>query len=255
MKNDDNPLRDYFHNNTGNAIHKWDHYFDIYHRHFARYRNKPLVILEIGVFQGGSINMWKDYFGPLAKVFAIDINPLCKQFESEQVKIFIGSQEDRAFLRTIKNQIPPVDILIDDGGHSMQQQIVSFEELFDHVKDDGIYLVEDLLTSYWQYYGGGYKNKDSFVEYSKSFIDLMHAWHSEDGRLKVSEFTKSVFALHYYNNILVIEKKKMNKPWDQMIGEVIIDVDKFSSGPINQNPRNSSIIRKLKNRLKKYFMH
>jgi len=114
-------LEKYFRNNNKRLIHKWNHYFDIYERHFNRFRNKEIVILEIGVLQGGSLQMWKDYFGDKAKIFGIDIDPRCKELEEKNIKIFIGSQSDRKFLRKIKETIPLVDILIDDGGHYMDQ--------------------------------------------------------------------------------------------------------------------------------------
>jgi hypothetical protein len=221
----------YFNNNTSNAIHKWIHYFDVYDFWFKKYKNKPIVILEIGVFQGGSLNMWRDYFGKEAKIFAIDINPLCKQFETENTKIFIGSQEDKEFLKYVKTQVPKFDILIDDGGHTMKQQIVSFEELYGHIKEDGLYLCEDLHTSYWQNYGGGYKNSNSFIEYSKNLIDSINAWHSIDKLLKVDNFTKNTYALHYYDSILVVEKKLMTAPIDEMTGNIIIPMDDFL-GPV-----------------------
>lgn len=222
-----NLLLNYFNNNTENAIHKWLHYFDIYDFYFNKFIGKPVVILEIGVFQGGSLNMWKNYFGKDAQIFAIDINPECKQFENENIKIFIGSQEDPEFLRYVKKQIPKVDILIDDGGHSMRQQIISFEELYEHIKDDGIYLIEDLHTSYWSDYGGGYKSPVSFIEYSKNFIDYLNAWHSQDKKFIVNDFTKTAYALHYYDSILVIEKKKISPPESTVKGKIIIDIDKF----------------------------
>ncbi len=119
-----NDLQNYFNNNTGNCIDKWEHYFEVYETWFHKYRGKSVNILEIGVYQGGSLKMWKKYFGEKAKIFAIDINPDCKQFETDDIKIFIGSQEDREFLRQVKQELPPIDILIDDGGHTMIQQIV-----------------------------------------------------------------------------------------------------------------------------------
>ena len=131
-----NDLRKYFDNNTNRVIHKWEHYFEIYDRHFSAYRDKEIVILEIGVFQGGSLQMWKNYFGPKAKIYGIDIDPDCKKFEEENIEIFIGSQSDKKFLRKLKNEIPPIDILIDDGGHTMNQIKTSFLELFDQVKED-----------------------------------------------------------------------------------------------------------------------
>jgi 23S rRNA U2552 (ribose-2'-O)-methylase RlmE/FtsJ len=174
-----NDLEKIFYSNKGGTIHKWKHYLEIYERHFSKYKNKEVVILEIGVFQGGSLRMWKKYFGKNAKIYGIDINPECKKLEEAGIEIFIGSQEDRNFLRKIKKIIPKVDILIEDGGHTMNQQITTFEELYDHVKSDGIYLCEDLHTSYWKDYGGGYKSRGTFIEYSKNFIDYLNAWHSK----------------------------------------------------------------------------
>ena len=214
-----NDLEKYFTNNEENYLHKWKHYFDIYDKHFSRFRNQEVHLLEIGVSHGGSLQMWKDYFGHKAKIYGVDINPDCKKLEEEQISIFIGSQEDRLFLRSLKNVIPKVDILIDDGGHTMKQQITTFEELYGHIKPDGVYLCEDLHTSYRRKWGGGYKRKGSFIEYSKNFIDYINAWHSNSGKLKVTEFTKTTYSLHYYLSILVIEKKTIETPADLRTGK------------------------------------
>jgi cephalosporin hydroxylase len=216
-----NDLEKYFRENKGKVISKWIHYFDIYDRYFSRYRNKEVIILEIGVYQGGSLQMWKNYFGDKAKIYGVDINPKCKDLEEENIKIFIGSQSDRKFLNEIKAQIPRVDILIDDGGHTMKQQIVTFEELFSHVKDDGVYLCEDLHTSYWLDFGGGYKRAGTFIEYSKRFIDYLNAYHSEQNGLKVNDFTRSVNSIHYYDSVIVIEKAKRVKPHFEKTGNYV----------------------------------
>lgn len=156
--------------------------------------------------------MWKEYFGAKAIIFGIDVDERCKDLEEENIKIFIGSQSDRKFLREVKTQIPPIDILIDDGGHTMNQQIVSFEELFETINENGIYLCEDLHTSYWDSFGGGYKRKGTYIEYSKNFIDYLNANHSKQKLLQVNGFTKSVDSIHYYDSIIVIEKKKRLQP-------------------------------------------
>lgn len=208
-----NDLEKYFTENTGRLIHKWKHYFEIYDRHFSRFRGTNVHIVEFGVSQGGSLQMWKKYFGPHAKIFGIDINPHCKKLEEEQIEIFIGDQEDRKFLKSLAEKIPKIDILIDDGGHTMKQQINTYEELFSYVDKNGVYLCEDLHTSYWTEWDGGYKKPDTFIEYSKNFIDYINAWHSvQTSRLGVTEFTKSVQSLHYYDSILVIEKRPIQKP-------------------------------------------
>jgi FkbM family methyltransferase len=249
-------FQNYFENNKRNAIHKWIHYFDIYDFWFKKYRNRPIVILEIGIYQGGSLNMWRDYFGEEAKIFAIDINPLCKQFETVNTKIFIGSQEDKEFLKYVKSQVPKFDILIDDGGHTMNQQIVSFEELYEHIKDDGIYLCEDLHTSYWKEYGGGYKNSNSFIEYSKNFIDSINAWHSRDISLKVNEFTNSTYSLHYYDSILVIQKGLITKPFAEIKGEIIISLDNFPTPILKLGDlKKTKLLLNIKKQIKKFIKY
>ena len=219
-----NELEDFFLNGSHRLIHKWKHYFDIYERHVPRIRdtraaaNVRVNMLEIGISHGGSLEMWNHYFGGNVNIYAVDINPECKKFETDNIKIFIGSQEDPTFLRNLKASLPRLDLLIDDGGHTMKQQIVTFEHLYDHIVDDGIYLCEDTHTSYWKRYGGGLRKKRSFIEYSKNFIDFLNAWHSEQKSLKVSAFTKSVNSLHYYDSMLFIEKKQRSKPYAEMTG-------------------------------------
>jgi cephalosporin hydroxylase len=248
-----NDLEKYFRQNKGRVISKWTHYFDIYDRHFSKFRNKEIVILEIGVYQGGSLQMWRNYFGNKAKIYGIDINPKCKELEEENTKIFIGSQSDRDFLKQIKKSIPKFDILIDDGGHTMRQQIVSFEELFDHVKDGGVYLCEDLHTSYWLDFGGGYKRKGTFIEYSKNFIDHLNAYHSEQNSLQVNNFTRSVDSIHYYDSVLVIEKKNREKPINERIGNFVFtdaNLDVPASKLQKKLPR---FIKKNANKILRFF--
>jgi hypothetical protein len=184
--------------------------------------------------------MWRDYFGEKAQIIGIDINPECKQFETENTKIFIGSQEDREFLKEIKSKIPKIDILIDDGGHSMKQQIISFEELFAHIKDDGLYLCEDLHTSYWKNYGGGFNNPENFIEYSKNFIDRINAWHSREEQLIVDEFTRTTNSIHYYDSILVIQKAKRKQPQNVSIGKMVLSNDSFIAAYKNEDQRIKS---------------
>lgn len=224
-----NDLKKYFENNKKNLIHKWDHYFEIYDSHFSRFRGKEINLLEIGVSQGGSLQMWREYFGEKANIYGIDVDLRCKQFEEGKTKIFIGSQEDKSFLKEIKKILPKVDILIDDGGHTMNQQIVTFEELFSHVKDDGVYLCEDLHTSYRSEFGGGYKKKSTFIEYSKNFIDYLNAWHSRNKKkLDVNDFTRMAKSLHFYDSIVVIEKCKMEKPFHSKTGNLIFEPNSYN---------------------------
>lgn len=239
-----NDLEKYFTENKGNLTEKWKHYFEIYDRHFSRFRGTDVHIVEFGVSQGGSLQMWKQYFGPNAKIFGIDINPHCQKLEEEQIEIFIGDQEDRRFLKSLTEKIPKIDILIDDGGHTMKQQINTYEEFFSYIDKNGVYLCEDLHTSYWSEWGGGYKKRGTFIEYSKNFIDYINAWHSvQTSRLSVTKFTKSVHSLHYYDSILVVEKRPIEKPFHVTTGTPIIP---------NFYPKNLKIFwKRFKRRLKR----
>jgi cephalosporin hydroxylase len=208
-----NPLADYFYHNPGRGTCKWHHYFEIYHRHFARFQGKAPIIVEIGVAFGGSLQMWHHYFGPGTYVVGIDNDPACRQFEDDATKIIIGDQADRSFLATVRDRVPRIDILIDDGGHRMEQQIATFEELYPHVQQDGVYLCEDLQTSLWPNFGGGYARKDTFLEYSKALVDRLLSWHSLDSAaLRVDDFTSTTHGMHFYDGVLVIEKRRMEPP-------------------------------------------
>lgn len=214
-----NDLEKYFLQNKKNELHKWKHYFEIYDRHFQRFRGQEVYVLEFGIYHGGSLQMWKEYFGPNCQIYGVDINPYCKQLEEERVEIFIGDQQDRTFLQTLAKDIPKIDILIDDGGHTMAQQISTFEELFPHIDINGVYLCEDTHTSYWKKFGGGYRKKTSYIEYTKGLIDQLHAWHSrEPSKLNVSEFTRTAGSLHYYDSVVVIEKRRVEQPEDLKTG-------------------------------------
>ena len=151
----DNDLFKFFVEKNHRLIHKWLHYFPIYDKWFKDFRGTDLVFVEIGVNQGGSLQMWKNYFGKDAKIIGIDIDERCKQLEEDQITVEIGSQEDIEFLKNFKQRYPRVDILLDDGGHTMNQQITTFMQMFPHIKDGGVYMCEDCHTSYWsEIYGG-----------------------------------------------------------------------------------------------------
>ena len=215
-----NPLTEYFRNNPGRLIDKWHHYFDIYHRYFARFRNRSPVVVEVGIFHGGSLEMWRHYFGPGARIVGIDVDPRCRQFEGDSINIMIGDQADRNFLGQVRALVPHVDIVIDDGGHTMVQQITTFEELYPHVQPHGIYLCEDLHTSYLPAYGGGYRKDGTFIQYATRLVDQLHGWYSkEPDRFRVDDFTRSAYGLHFYDSVLVVEKKPIPEPVTSITGK------------------------------------
>ena len=213
-----NKLEEYFWNNPDKKlnVHKWHHYFKIYDKHFKKFIGKNPTILEIGLYKGGSLEMWNYYFDNECSIYGIDINPDClnipQNLNSNNLHITIGNQEDRDFWRDYLKVNPKFDIVIDDGGHTMNQQIITYEELYESISDNGVYLCEDLHTSYWDEYGGELNKKSSFIEYSKNFIDMINFHHirshpSDDYFIKSKKFREITNSIHYYDSIIVLEKE------------------------------------------------
>jgi hypothetical protein len=217
-----NPLIDYLERNPDRRlVHKWRHYFDIYHRHFARFRGQTLTMIEIGIFNGGSLQLWRDYLGPQATIVGVDVNPECTRFAEPGIEIVIGDQADRSFLRSLGDRYPDFQILLDDGGHRMHQQIATFEELYPRLHSDGVYLCEDTHTSYMPLFGGGYQRPDTFMETTKKLIDQLNAFHSKDrSQLAPTEFTRMTDSMHFYDSMLVIEKRPREEPDEVIYGNV-----------------------------------
>ena len=214
---ENNALYNFFYTQKHRHISKWFHYFEIYDSFFSKFRGKEITFCEIGINKGGSLQMWKNYFGNRATIIGIDINKKCKEYEEDQIYIEIGSQDDISFWNNFKLKYPKIDILLDDGGHTMNQQIVTFEQMFRHISDNGLYLCEDTHTSYWNdMFEGGYKKNNTFIEYPKNWIDDIHAYHLLDARNTTENVLENIsmynmwnmFGIHYYDSMVVIEKRK-----------------------------------------------
>lgn len=189
----------------GPGIWKWKHYFEIYDHHFSRFRNKSLNLLEIGIYSGGSLGMWKSYFGAGCTVYGVDIEESCRVYEAQGIRVFIGDQADRNFWRQFKQDVPKIDIVIDDGGHSPIQQLTSFEELFPHLRPGGIYLCEDI-----------HGKTQRFSAYVNGLSSQLHACTDMKGdvannerrlSVKASPFQCAVHSIHIYPFIAIIEKR------------------------------------------------
>lgn len=246
-----NDLERFYFGKSHRLINKWLYYFEIYERLFSKYRNKKIKMLEIGVFKGGSLQMWKDYFGKDATIVGLDINPECKFFEEEGIHIEIGSQEDRAFLKSLLDKYGQFDIILDDGGHTMKQQIISFEVLYPGVKWGGVYLCEDCHTSYWRNsYYGGFRRKGTFIEFMKKRVDDLNAQHIEkryiptvndkiSTRIKHSRFVDSILkhmpgcilrAAGLYNIRFRPYANVVNKVWSIQFYDSIVVLEKRKLG-------------------------
>ena len=149
---ENNDLRAFFsERRQGPGIWKWEHYFEIYSRHLEKFRGKSVRLVEIGVYSGGSLEMWKEYLGPKAEIIGVDIEPTCKHYERPGVQIYIGDQGDRSFWANFKKSVSGIDIVIDDGGHLPSQQITTMEEVLPVMNPGGVYICEDVHGSYNQF--------------------------------------------------------------------------------------------------------
>jgi cephalosporin hydroxylase len=194
-----------FQNHKGRTIHKWKHYFPVYERHFSRYVSRPLTFLEIGCGQGGSLQMWKQYFGPHAQIIGIDIQPQCADFQEDQIVIRIGNQNDFNFLSGVIAEFGTPDIVVDDGSHIMSHICASFTYLFPRMATNGVYVVEDLHTAYWEEYEGGFRRPGTFIEACKNMVDELNADWAR-GKLLPTEFTRTTQSMHFYDSIVVFER-------------------------------------------------
>ena len=204
--------------NDARLIHKWKHYFPVYERHFRDFVYKPVTFLEIGCGLGGSLQMWKRYFGPHARIIGIDILPRCKEYEEDQIDVRIGPQQDTTFLQSLIDEFGTPDIVLDDGSHVMSHVVSSFQYLYPRTAKNGIYMVEDLHTAYWEEYGGGLHHPGSFMELCKHLMDELNADHSRDA-LPPTEFTRTTLSMHFYDSIAVFERGSHTKKWAPRIGK------------------------------------
>jgi hypothetical protein len=194
-----NPLEDYFDRHTvGPGIWKWRHYFEIYHRHFGKFVGREVHLVEVGVYSGGSFGMWKDYFGPGCRIYGIDIEPACRAYEDDQVRIFIGDQADPGFWRDFIEEVPAIDIVIDDGGHRTPQQIATLEALLGRIRPGGVYLCED-----------AHNPTNPFHDYVDGLSRNLHEMkrgQTEHGR-RPTDFQQMVHSIHLYPFVTVIERR------------------------------------------------
>ncbi|MEL6420182.1 MAG: class I SAM-dependent methyltransferase [Pseudomonadota bacterium] len=212
------PIEQLFWSTQGAAVDKWHQYLPVYDRHFAPYLGRAPRFLEIGVQNGGSLALWRRFFGPEATIFGIDINPDCAQLDGKDGSVRIGSQADPGFLRDVIDEMGGVDIVLDDGSHMMTHVNASFRVLFPLLADQGIYMVEDMQCAYWSAFGGAKRRRETFVRTAMSLVDDMHHWYSQVP-IDHPGLAENVSGVHFYDAILVIDKAPLTQPARTMIGD------------------------------------
>lgn len=200
-------------------------YCEKYEKWLPFNRLEPITVLEIGVLRGESLLTWREYF-PNAKIVGIDINPDCKHIENPDKNIFIeiGSQDDPLFLQNVCNKHGKFDLILDDGSHINEHVIKSFQFLIDFVKSEGIYIVEDSVTSYWGEWGGGFRQKGTSIEFFKDLVDDVNFYgqqqetfwnvHARREDFLIEQTLKKglqirtdIESINFLNSIIIITKK------------------------------------------------
>lgn len=199
-------------------------YTSVYERHFRKFRNKRISLLEIGVGGyslqpgGGSLRMWRAYF-PYARIAAIDIYDKTR-FSRGRVKVYQCSQIDGDGLREICEEYDGFDIIIDDGSHINEHQIETFGTLFDHLNDGGIYVIEDVQTSYWPAYGGGAVGTSGYEQSSmcffKQFADGLNYEEFLDEHYAPTAYDRKIISIEFHHNLIILTKGR-NEEGSQMI--------------------------------------
>ena len=188
----------------GSLFYKQHGHIEFYERLLEPYRNKAVVLVEIGIGKGGCLKMWKEYLGHLCKVYGLDKEDRLL-YEDDGIKCFKIDQSIREEVRTIPSLIPSIDIFIDDGSHVNLDQIQTFEEVFHHLNPGGLYVVEDTQTSYRENYGGKYLKPTTFIEYCKSLIDSFY--YTEDERISRNLFSDGACEIAFLNSMVTIRKR------------------------------------------------
>ena len=236
-------------------VQKVHHYFTIYEQHFAPLRasGRKTRMLEIGVQSGGSLLMWKDYFGDQLELHGIDINnPRCAKFNdpARQITVHIGATSDAQFMSDLARQLAPLDIVLDDGSHHSPDILAAFKFFYPAMRVEpapgGVFIAEDLLTNCMASgeFLEGPGVAGTFMERTKQLIDQLNAhnaWNLPQPatnprkslpckrrpcpppakRLLVSdEFTTTTIGIHVYDSMVVLQRGPHPPATDMVTGGV-----------------------------------
>ncbi len=215
----ESPIHLAFKNNKRYLSGKWEHYLSIYDRIFAPYilKNKPISFLEVGILNGGSLEVWQNILPPKSKIIGVDITQACKDFKyNENIQVLIG---DISKGELVDKELAETtfDIIIDDASHFCDNVITNFHKLFDKLNWGGIYIIEDCSTSYWNYYGGEYKDPNSSIEYFKNLADIVNYTYIDKERIPLQnraifkKLSKEIASVSFYDSVIVIEKYTQQK--------------------------------------------
>lgn len=216
-------LREFYGAHDGKVSDKWEIYLDVYEEIFAPYRDSPIGLLEIGVQNGGSLEIWSKYFAAAAKIVGCDVNPDCArlQYDEPNISVVIGDANADAVRREILAQRSAYDIIIDDGSHRSSDIVRSFATYFPHLNHGGLYVAEDLHCSYWAEFEGELFHPFSSLSFFKRLADIINIEHWREKHTRRSfldgffetygaaldeDVLSTVHSVEIFNSICVIRR-------------------------------------------------
>ncbi|QJR15687.1 class I SAM-dependent methyltransferase [Usitatibacter palustris] len=216
-------LRELYLTHVGKIADKWTLFLDVYERIFARFRDKPLALVEVGVANGGSLELWARYFAAATVVIGCDVDPKCGslRFEDRRIGVVVGAVNSAPAYKEITDKAPTFDLFIDDGSHTSRDIVLSFLNYFPRLKPGGLYVIEDLHCSYLAGFGGGIDRPDSSMAFLKTLADFVNRPYWERDKPPATLLApvfganhavdpalfSSIFAIAFYDSLCVIEKR------------------------------------------------
>lgn len=190
----------------GSVKHK--NYFEVYESLFKNIdKSNPITLVEVGVLNGGSLFMWREFFGDKARIIGIDINPEAKKWESHGFEIFIGDQKKIEFWNKTLKKIGKFNIFIDDGGHTNVQQANTLKALINYVDFDCQIIFEDTHASFQKDFGN--PSIFSFCNISKKIINYLHSNQQQNSF--INKVKDKIFSIEFFDSIIVFNLKKNKK--------------------------------------------
>ena len=186
-------------------------YYKVYEKYLDKLKKKKLNILEIGVSDGSSMKAWSEYFTN-SKIIGIDIKKIDikkNKLNKKNISIHCGSQSDKKFLHLLIKKYKKFDIIIDDGSHFPKDVIKSFRILFNSLRVNGIYFIEDTQTSYNHYFGGNafdLKFAKTHMNFFKNLTDTINYREIANPFYLQSGYDGHIENISFFNNMVVVQK-------------------------------------------------
>ena len=179
---------------------KHTNYFDVYDKLLTKFIGETITFVEIGILDGGSLFMWRDFLGKNARIIGVDLNPEATKWREHGFEIFIGDQSSSQFWVDFFGEIGDIHVLLDDGGHRNDQQIITTRSALPHILDGGLIIIEDTQTSFMKFESF---RKYSFVSFLKDKIRSLNA-RSDELNIKKDVFSNSVYSIEFFTGICVL---------------------------------------------------